>query len=191
MAQRNKIKRNVVRIIGGIWRRRLLHFPVVDGLRPTADAVRERVFNWLGQDLTGWCCADLFAGSGALGFEAASRGAATVYLVEKDAVAFAALQANQQQLGADLVQLVRADALAWLISLQSATNTPVFDLVLLDPPFGSSVYDTVLEKIKPLLAPLSLVYVEHNGAFCLPDGWQMWRDGRNGLAYYCLLRQTP
>ena len=85
---------NRVRIIGGQWRGRLLRFPDAQGLRPTPDRVRETVFNWLGQDLTGVSCLDLFAGSGALGFEAASRGASRVVLVERDRVAAQALQAN-------------------------------------------------------------------------------------------------
>ena len=103
-----------VRIIGGLWKRSKL--PVADrpGLRPTPDRVRETVFNWLGQTLDGWRCVDAFAGSGALGFEAASRGAAEVVLVERDAALVASLRATQQRLQADPVRVERADALQWL-----------------------------------------------------------------------------
>src|SRR4026208_318989 len=91
---------NSVRIIGGEWRRRLIHFPGAADLRPTPDRVRETLFNWLGQDLTGMACLDLFAGSGALGFEALSRGAASVIMVEKDPAVLRALRDNAQKLGA-------------------------------------------------------------------------------------------
>ena len=107
-------ERNAVRIIGGEWRSRLIRFPDAPGLRPTADRVRETLFNWLGQDLSGYACLDLFAGSGALGFEAASRGAASVTLVEKGRAAFEALQVNARLLHAGQVRLERGDALEFL-----------------------------------------------------------------------------
>src|SRR5687767_15452775 len=106
--------RNRVRIIGGIWRSRVITFPARAGLRPTPDRVRETLFNWLGQDLTGRVCLDLFAGSGALGFEAASRGALRVVMVESDAVVHRALVATREALGAVAVELPRADALEFL-----------------------------------------------------------------------------
>src|SRR5499433_20698 len=107
---------NRVRVIGGRWRSRLLRFPAAPGLRPTPDRVRETLFNWLGQDLTGAACLDLFAGSGALGFEAASRGARRVVMVERDPATFRSLTAAREQLGASAVRLVRADALEFLRS---------------------------------------------------------------------------
>src|SRR5687768_15611050 len=106
--------RNAVRIIGGEWRSRVLKFPDAPGLRPTADRVRETLFNWLGQDLSGYACLDLYAGSGALGFESASRGAASVTLVESGRAAFEALRENARLLGADRVRLERSDALEFL-----------------------------------------------------------------------------
>src|SRR5450756_2414692 len=106
--------RNQVRIIGGAWRSRLISFPARTDLRPTPDRVRETLFNWLGQDLTGKTCLDLFAGSGALGLEAASRGARRVVMVERDPGAFHALQANVAVLNAAAVELKRADALEFL-----------------------------------------------------------------------------
>ncbi len=106
--------RNKVRIIGGAWRSRLIAFPAAKDLRPTPDRVRETLFNWLGQDLTGKACLDLFAGSGALGFEAASRGAQRVAMVERDPVVFKALAANRSRLRADAVELTKSDALEFL-----------------------------------------------------------------------------
>src|SRR5688572_32968292 len=101
---------NEVRIVGGQWRSRRIHFPQRPGLRPTPDRVRETLFNWLGQDLSGLACLDLFAGSGALGFEAASRGAARVVLVEKDRAVVAELERSRAALDAGQVTIVRADA---------------------------------------------------------------------------------
>src|SRR5450631_4111600 len=103
-----------VRVIGGIWKRSKL--PVADrpGLRPTPDRVRETLFNWLGQTLAGWRCVDAFAGSGALGFEAASRGAAEVVLLERDPVLVASLVASKERLQAETVRIERADALQWM-----------------------------------------------------------------------------
>src|ERR1700712_5778857 len=105
------MKRNEVRIIGGTWRSRRIRFAARAELRPTPDRVRETLFNWLGQDLTGLACLDLFAGSGALGFEAASRGASRVVMVENDRAAYEALRENKAALAAAQVELARADAL--------------------------------------------------------------------------------
>src|SRR5215212_4125195 len=105
---------NEVRIVGGEWRSRRIRFAPNPDLRPTPDRVRETLFNWLGQDLSGLACIDLFAGSGALGFEAASRGAKRVVMVERDRAAYAALERNKQMLGADQVELARGDALEFL-----------------------------------------------------------------------------
>src|SRR6187455_2229263 len=117
-------RRNRVRIIAGAWRSRLVHFPDAPGLRPTPDRVRETLFNWLGQWLNGMACLDLFAGSGALGFEAASRGASRVVMVENDRVAFDALQRSRELLGVEQVELVHEDALAFLSRTQES-----FDIV--------------------------------------------------------------
>ena len=125
---------NQVRIIGGQYRRRLLAFPDAPGLRPTPDRVRETLFNWLGQDLPGWSCLDLYAGSGALGFEAASRGAARVVMVERERAALETLQANRMLLGTTQLEIQRADCASWL-----AGNTELFDLIFLDPPFDSGL----------------------------------------------------
>lgn len=181
-------QRNRVRIIGGRWRRRLLGFPDAEGLRPTADAVRERLFNWLGQDLDGWQCLDLFAGSGALGFEAASRGAARVVMIEQNRAVCAALRANQAMLSADNIIIECANGVELLDLAQSVLVGAQFDLALLDPPFALGGQGELLTKLRPWLKPLAYVYVEHDGSLQLPDGWLVWREGRAGRAHFCLLR---
>lgn len=146
-----------VRIIGGQWRRTRL--PVADkpGLRPTPDRVRETLFNWLGQDLSGWRCLDAFAGTGALGFEAASRGAAEVLLVEQDAALAASLRAMQQRLGAASVRVERADGLALLRGRAGAG----LDLVLLDPPFDATqLFAPALAAAAQAIGPRGFVYLE-------------------------------
>ncbi len=175
--------RNQVRIIGGLWRRRLLGFPDQQGLRPTADRVRETVFNWLGQDLSGRHCLDLFAGSGALGFEAASRHAARVVMVELARPVLAALRNNQAQLGAEVVNIVAADALAFLT--QSSER---FDVIFVDPPFGGDLLARVLPMLADRLADGGRVYIESATMPQLPDGWQLLRQGRAGKVCYLLCR---
>ncbi len=145
-----------VRLIGGQWKRSKL--PVADrpGLRPTPDRVRETLFNWLGQDLTGWRVLDAFAGSGALGFEAASRGAAEVLLLENDPVLVASLDKTGQRLNAGQLRVQRADALAWM-----ANSAPArFELVLLDPPFDSRLGPDACTAAVRLLAAGGFIYLE-------------------------------
>ncbi len=173
---------NRVRIIGGQYRRRVLAFPDVTGLRPTPDRVRETLFNWLGQDLPGWRCLDLFAGSGALGFEAASRGAARVVMVERDAAAMAALQKNRALLCAEQVDIQRAEALNWL-----AVNRETFDLILIDPPFDSDLAAPVLAELSHHLASGGQVYVEQAGEVIAPSGFIIHRSGRAGRSHFALL----
>ncbi len=173
---------NRVRIIGGQYRRRLLDFPGGGGLRPTADRVRETLFNWLGQDLPGWRCLDLFAGSGALGFEAASRGAARVVMIERDRAAHEALERNRAMLGASAVELVFADALAWL-----AGNRESFDLIFVDPPFDSGRAAPVLADLARHLGPDGLVYVEQENPVEAPPGFIIHRSGRAGRSHFALL----
>lgn len=145
-----------VRLIGGLWKRSKL--PVTDrpGLRPTPDRVRETLFNWLGQSLSGWRVLDAFAGSGALGFEAASRGAAEVLLLENDPVLVDSLRASRQRLGATAVRVERADAMAWM-----ARSAPArFELVLLDPPFEAEVGPMATTAATRLLVESGFLYVE-------------------------------
>lgn len=173
---------NRVRIIGGQYRRRLLDFPGSTGLRPTPDRVRETLFNWLGQDLPGWTCLDLFAGSGALGFEAASRGAGRVLMIERDAKASSALEKNREVLKASGVDILRADALAWL-----ASNHETFDLIFIDPPFDSGLAEGVLAGLAPHLKAGGYAYVEQGSAVIAPPGLIMHRSGRAGRSHFALL----
>jgi len=173
---------NRVRIIGGQFRRRLLDFPGSAGLRPTPDRVRETLFNWLGQDLPGWHCLDLFAGSGALGFEAASRGAERVVMIERDRAALEALEKNRAVLGASQVSILRADALAWL-----ANDRESFDLIFVDPPFDSGLAEGVLADLAVHLKPGGQAYVEQGAEVMAPPGFIIHRSGRAGRSHFALL----
>jgi 16S rRNA (guanine966-N2)-methyltransferase len=175
---------NQVRIIGGDYRRRLLHFPSETGLRPTPDRVRETLFNWLGQDLTGMKVLDAFAGSGALGFEAASRKAALVVMLESNPRAVEALDRNRNILGATPVRVVRTSASAWL-----ARNSDLFDLVFLDPPYGSNLMQEVLPLAINHLSPNGWLYVEQDRAAVAPEGFIIHRSGAAGRSHHALLRR--
>ncbi|MDP3616763.1 MAG: 16S rRNA (guanine(966)-N(2))-methyltransferase RsmD [Rhodoferax sp.] len=145
-----------VRIIGGQWKRSKLAVADQPGLRPTPDRVRETLFNWLGQDLTGWRCIDVFAGTGALGFEAASRGAKEVLLVEQDAALVLQLKRVQAQLQAAAARIVRGDGLAALRQLDPAS----MDAVFLDPPFDSPLFEAALQAAGLAVAVDGFVYLE-------------------------------
>ncbi len=148
--------RHEVRIIGGQFKRRKLPVANRPGLRPTPDRVRETLFNWLGQDLSGWHCFDAFAGSGALGFEAASRGAREVRLVEMDSGLVTQLQRNQAHLKAQAVQVQRGDGVAVL--RQQVANS--LDLIFLDPPFDSDLFTPALQVATPALLKTGFIYLE-------------------------------
>jgi 16S rRNA (guanine(966)-N(2))-methyltransferase RsmD len=183
-----------VRIIGGQWKRSKLAVPVKPGLRPTPDRVRETLFNWLGQDLRGWRCLDVFAGSGALGLEAASRGAAHVLLCELDPVLVAGLRANVERLqGTSQVQVQRGDALACLKSAAPGC----WDVVFLDPPFAEganeALFAQVLQAAQPLLSEQGYVYLEAPRCWSeaeLSDlGLHCHRHGKAGMVHYHLLQR--
>jgi 16S rRNA (guanine966-N2)-methyltransferase len=177
--------RNAVRIIGGAWKRSLIRFPDLTDLRPTPDRVRETLFNWLGQDLRGLSCLDLFAGSGALGFEAASRGASRVILVETDARAQTALLENARRLGAANLQVENRDASEFL-----ARNADGFDVVFLDPPFRSGVDADFMNRVAARLAHGGCVYLESDAPFTPLAGWKISKQGRAGKVHYHLLQRT-
>lgn len=161
-----------VRIIGGQWKRTKL--PVADkpGLRPTPDRVRETLFNWLGQDLAGWRCVDAFAGTGALGLEAASRGAAQVLLVEQDPGLVSQLRSLVQKLSAHGVSVQRANGLSVLKQQPPAS----LDLVFLDPPFDAKLYETALKAAAPAITVQGFIYLE------APDAWDDARLAGFGLS---------
>jgi len=178
-----------VRIIGGDWRGRKLHFPSTPTLRPTPDRVRETVFNWLQQDVAGSRCLDLFAGSGALGFEALSRGAREVVFVESDPAAVAGVANMLQLLGCDRGKAVRADAFAFL-----AQPAEPFDIVFLDPPFADRALLRVCAALETggWLRAGALAYLEDAasaGAPDLPPGWTLLRSKRAGEVGYHLARR--
>jgi 16S rRNA (guanine966-N2)-methyltransferase len=178
-----------VRLIGGSLKRSKL--PVADrpGLRPTPDRVRETLFNWLGQDLAGWRVLDAFAGSGALGFEAASRGATEVLLLERDPALARSLQASQARLQATALRVECADAVAWMTRCAPAR----FDLVLLDPPFDAGLQAPALDAAAPLVPPGGLVYLELPEALAqadVPLEFALARQGRAGAVHYHLLRRN-
>jgi 16S rRNA (guanine966-N2)-methyltransferase len=177
--------RNQVRIIGGEWRSRIISFPSRPDLRPTPDRVRETVFNWLGQDLTGKSCLDLFAGSGALGFEAASRGAARVVLIERDAVALKALTDNARALGAVGVEVKHADALEFL-----RDDKAHYDVVFIDPPFRAEYLPRVFAALSQRLATGAMVHVEAPHMHAAAPGFEVRRSGRAGAVTHQLLKWT-
>lgn len=167
--------------------------PVADapGLRPTPDRVRETLFNWLGQNLTGWHCLDLFAGSGALGFEAASRGAKSVVLVEQSARVAQALQAAAALLNEASLNVVCADALAYL--RKGRALTVPLDLVFLDPPYGQGWLDRIIMPLLPHLAEGARLYAESEHALPaqLAPGLTCIRQGKAGQVHYHLYVYEP
>lgn len=180
-----------LRIIAGNWRSRVL--PVVDlpGLRPTTDRARETLFNWLQNDLSGASCLDLFAGSGALGFEAASRGASSVVMLEVQSAALGVLKKNIQILQADNIQLLDRDAINWL----KTKPAQKFDIVFLDPPFDSDYLAKaclLLEQCE-WLSDNAFIYMEidaHNSLPELPNGWSLLKEKKAGQVRYYLARRN-
>ena len=181
------MKLGEVRLIGGLWKRSKLPVPDLPGLRPTPDRVRETLFNWLGQDLSGWRVLDAFAGSGALGFEAASRGAREVVLRERQAALVRSLVASKKRLHAEAVQVHAGDALAWM----AAAAPGRFDLVLLDPPFDAGLHGPAITVAVPLLAPGGWLYVESDSALEPPPGTVPHRALRAGAVHAQLWRRAP
>ena len=177
-----RTRRNTVRIIGGLWRRRILEFPDAADLRPTPDRVRETLFNWLGQDLGGLACLDLFAGSGALGFEALSRGAASVVMVEKNPEVLRALRESAQKLGARNLTVVRGDALEFARETRSR-----FDVIFVDPPYRLSLQAATLSLVRGLLSRHGRAYVEGTSPLETPSGWRVLKSSRAGKVHFHLL----
>ncbi len=181
---------NEVRLIGGQWKRSKLQVLDKPGLRPTPNRVRETLFNWLGQDLSGWRCVDVFAGSGALGFEAASRGALKVVLVERDAALVRCLRDSQSRLKALSVHVEAGDGLAYL---QRCAKGSV-DLVFIDPPFEANLFDSALATAGPALADGGWVYLEADRVFTEAllqgAGWRLHRAGRAGAVFFHLLQRS-
>lgn len=177
-----------IRITGGEWRSRQIQVVDAPGLRPTPDRVRETLCNWLGQDLAGWRCLDLFAGSGILGFECASRGAAEVVLVERDAKAFAQLRKNAAVFPGDRLRLERADALEFAsVAVQQGLR---FDLILLDPPYRQGWLERVAPLLPALARPDALIYAEAEHRIESLGDWRVRRQGQAGKVFYHLLENS-
>ena len=175
-----------VRLIGGLWKRSKLPVPDHPGLRPTPDRVKETLFNWLGQDLTGWRVLDAFAGTGALGFEAASRGAVEVVLLERDPALTHSLEATRQRLGGSMVRIERADALAWMARCAAGR----FELILLDPPFDADLAVAAAAAAAPLACEGGFVYLESGQPLAEPPpGLVLHRGLKAGAVHAQLFRR--
>jgi 16S rRNA (guanine966-N2)-methyltransferase len=188
MPDKSDKSRNRLRIIGGEWRSRVLQFADAPGLRPTPDRIRETLFNWLQLKIAGARCLDLFAGSGALGFEALSRGATHVTALELDAGAATAIEHNARQLKTAALTLLRQDAMQWL-----ARGNPgeAFTIAFIDPPFASRLQPEICRLLDAngWLAAGALVYVEAAEpleSLELPAGWNLLRSKRAGTVHYGL-----
>ena len=184
LAKSSEASSGRVRIIGGQWKKSVLRFPAADDLRPTPDRVRETLFNWLGQDLHGLVCLDLYAGSGALGFEAASRGAARVVLVEREPAAARSLRENATRLSASTLEIVPSDAIAYLSAAKER-----FDVVFLDPPFRQNVLPEVLGRLPRVLKGGARIYVESPASVGVSgvQGWRELKRSRAGQVSFQLL----
>ena len=182
-------RRSEVRLIGGQWKRSKLPVADAPGLRPTPDRVRETLFNWLGQDLSGWRCLDAFAGAGALGFEAASRGADQVVLLERDRRLAASLGESKLRLKAEQLRIEATDAMTWMARCPPAS----FELVFIDPPFDAELIEPALALASRVVVPLGFVYVEA-GQPLQPEavaawGFRLHRQSRAGAVHFHLLQR--
>ena len=173
-----------VRIIAGSWRGRRLNVLNEPGLRPTPDRVRETLFNWLQADIAGATCLDLFAGTGALGFEALSRGASNVIMIESRRALFENLLSQAETFGSDKHDIQQADALSWLQQVNQQ-----FDIVFLDPPFNKGLIETSCQIVleRGLLKPTGKIYIEAEKALTLPDSWQVLKQKQTGQVQSVLL----
>ena len=180
-----------VRIIGGQWKRTRLKVADMPGLRPTPDRVRETLFNWLGQDLTGWVGVDAFAGTGALGLEAASRGAKQVLLIEQNAQLVTQLKASKAQLNAQTVQVIKGEGVHAL--QQCAPGT--VDVVFLDPPFEAKLFEPALKAAARAIAPQGFIYLEAPELWSderlLPLGLKVCKHLKAGAVHAHLIQKTP
>ena len=184
-----------LRIVAGKWRSRLLPVADVDGLRPTSERIRETLFNWLAPVIDGAHCLDLCAGSGALGFEALSRGAASAVFVERAHAATRLLRQNMESLECASGQVVEADAVDWLQKPGDRQPDNRFDIVFLDPPFAAGGYEELCRLLSEggWLADRALVYIEQDldqPAPMLPAGWQTKKERTAGHVRYSLVEAT-
>ena len=188
---RKTIPPGEVRIIGGLYKRSKIPVASTPGLRPTPDRVRETLFNWLGQDLSGWRCADVFAGTGVLGFEAASRGAAEVLICDQDPALVEKLKALQIKLKASTVKVERGDG----VSMLRRVSPGSLQLIFLDPPYESTAFEAALKAAAQAIATPGFVYLEAPKPWTddeLADlGLKVHRFGKAGAVHFHLLVKTP
>jgi len=181
------MQNNQLRIIAGLWRGRKLSFPDVDGLRPTGDRIRETLFNWLAPEIQGARCLDLFAGSGALGIEALSRGASISAMVERDSKAATQLKANLEILKAEAGRIINADALSLL---QKGNSDEPYHIIFIDPPFQLNLWQAVIDALETgnWLAENATIYIEsgRDTNYQPPINWQLHRDKHAGAVSYRL-----
>lgn len=181
---KNPKHQNQIRIIGGTHRGRKINFNDAEGLRPTPDSVRERLFNWLGQDLTGKTVLDLFAGSGALGFEASSRGAKETMLIELNRQTAQNLRHQAQLLSLNNQLIIQTtSALTFL-----QTSTQQFDVVFLDPPFAWQEWQNLFQTLTCRLKEEALIYIEAAKLPEIPTQFEIYREGRAGQSKFALLK---
>jgi 16S rRNA (guanine966-N2)-methyltransferase len=173
-----------VRIIGGTFRRRLVRFPPVPGLRPTPDRVRETLFNWLGQDLAGWRSLEIYAGTGVLTLEALSRGAALAVAVDRARPLVDALSDTARGLGIEALETHCADARGFLLA-----EWRVFDLVFVDPPYGEDPWPWLLPACAARVAAGGYVYAEAAHALAPPPLLSAWRSDKAGQVHYHLFKR--
>lgn len=180
-----------IRIIGGKWRGRKLPVLNAEGLRPTTDRIKETLFNWLMPVIRHAHCLDCYAGSGALGFEALSRGAATVMMLEKNRSVYRQLKDVAQKLSTDNLTIVETDALVYL---DSHANMP-FNIIFIDPPYGKGLASRTLSQLEHnhWLAEESWIYIEteqDQSPLTIPENWQLYREKQAGQVTYRLFRRT-
>ncbi len=188
-------KPNQLRIIGGQWRGRKLAIADVDGLRPTGDRIRETLFNWLQGDIVERHCVDLFAGSGALGLECLSRGAAKVFLLEKHPAAVRQLRQHCERLDASNGKVIEGDVLEWIESVSKDTGkniTPI-DIAFVDPPFAANLWATVVDKLESsgILSPTAIIYIESpkEQIITTPSHWALMKEKHAGQVCYRLFQR--
>jgi 16S rRNA (guanine(966)-N(2))-methyltransferase RsmD len=172
-----------IRIIGGSHKRRVIKVLDVEGVRPSPNRVRETLFNWLGQDLTDWTVLDLFAGSGALGFEAASRGAGKVVMIEQHLGVLKQLEKNRSELKLAQVQITQANAREW-----PKTTCDRFDLILADPPFSDPGIESLLQAVSTCIKASGMVYLETPIPMPKMSEWSVFRAAKAGQVFYQLLQ---
>lgn len=182
---------NKVRIIAGKWRSRKLHFANIPDLRPTSDRMRETLFNWLAPYIDKAHCLDLFAGSGALGFEALSRGASKVVMIDAERKVIQELKTNQKLLNAENLEIINMEAEKYL----SQHHKDAFDIIFLDPPFKKQLISNICQLIdkNKLLKPKGYIYIETNAALStgdLPTNWQITKQKQAGKVLYYLAKSN-